>query len=436
MQANVETLGTLERRLSVSVPMTQIETEVAQRLARLTRTVKMPGFRPGKVPLKVVAQQYGPQVRQEVLGDTLQKSFGDAVREQNLRVAGYPKFDAKPIADGAAAFEYSATFEVYPELTVGDISGRTLTRPTLTVGEPEVDKTIEVMRKQRTRYDGVPRAAQAGDRLRVDFDGTIEGKPFSGSSAKDFPVVLGEGRMLPDFETALTGLKAGESKTFDVKFPDDYHGKEVAGKTAAFTVSVIEVAEPRLPEVDTEFAKALGVASGDLVQMRSEVRANLEREVAARLKAKAKEQVIEALLEATPVDAPKSLLDMEVERMQQMARQDLAARGMPVKDDTPLPADIFRVQAERRVKLGLIFAELVRAQGLNARPEQVKAVVTEQAQSYEHPEEVVKWYYQSPDRLREIESIVLEQNVVDWALRTARVEEKAILFDELMGAAA
>lgn len=433
MQANVESLGTLERRLSVSVPMTQIETEVEQRLKHLTRTVKLAGFRPGKVPMKVVARQYGPQVRQEVLGDTLQKSFGDAVRQQNLRVAGYPKFEAKPVDDGAAAFEFSATFEVYPEIAVGDISGKTIGRPVISVGEAEVDKTIAVMRKQRTRFEPVERAAATGDRLRIDFSGTIDGAPFNGSTAKDFGVLLGEGRMLPDFEKQLDGLKAGDRKTFDVKFPDDYHGKDVAGKTASFDVTVSEVGAPRLPELDAEFAKALGVPDGDLVKMRAEVRANLEREVNARLKARTKDQVIQVLLESTRVEAPRALVDMEIGRMQQMARQDMAARGMPVKDDTPLPADIFREQAARRVTLGLIFAEVVRVHDLGARAEQVKSVVEDQAQSYEHPQEVVKWFYQSPERLREIESTVLEQNVVDWALRTAKVEDKAIVFDELMG---
>ena len=433
MQANLENLGTLERRLSVAVPMDEIAREIDTRLKRLSRTVKMDGFRPGKVPLKVVAQQYGPQVRQEVLGDALQRSFGDAVREQNLKVAGYPHFEPKPLDDGAREFEYSATFEIYPEIRVGDISGATIKRTQLDVGDAEIDHTVGVMRKQRVTYDPVQRAAENGDRVTMSYRGTIEGTEFEGGKAENQAVVLGEGRLLADFESQLQGTKAGDSKTIDVKFPDDYHGKDVAGKTAQFEISVSEVAAPKLPEIDAEFAKTLGVADGDLATMRSEIRANLEREVKTRLKARTKEQVMQALLDSTHVEVPKALVEGEIERLRNFARQDLAARGVPVKDDTPLPADMFEKQAQRRVNLGLILAEVVKANQLQAKPEQVRAAVEEQAQSYEHPQEVVRWYYQSPERLREIESMVLEDNVVEWALKTAKVEDTPITFDELMG---
>jgi len=432
MQANLETLGKLERRLSVSVPLDEIEGEVQTRLKRLSRTVKVHGFRPGKVPLKVVAQQYGPQVRQEVLGDTLQKTFGDAVQQQNLKVAGQPQFEAKPMADGASLFEYSATFEIYPEISLGDISSTTIIRSQLDVREVDVDKTLEIMRKQRVTYDPADRAAESGDRLKMSYRGTLGGEPFAGGSAEDQNVLLGGSGLLPDFESQLAGMKAGESKTFDLRFPDDYHGKEVAGKTATFEVSLSEVAGPRLPEVDAEFAKALGVADGDLTRMRAEIRSNLEREVKARLKARIKDQVMQGLLDATPIEAPKSLVSLEVQRLQQMARQDLAARGIPVREDIQLPLDMFEQQAQRRVNLGLILGELVRAQNLYARPEQVRALVEEQAQSYEHPDEVVKWYYQAPERLREMESLVIEENVVSWALAAAKVEDKPLAFDELM----
>jgi trigger factor len=415
MQANLETLGQLERRLSIAVPMAEIDSEVDSRLKRLSRTVKMHGFRPGKVPLKVVAQQYGGQVRQEVLGDALQKSFGEAVRQQNIKVAGYPRFEAKPPSDGASDFEYSATFEVYPE-----------------VSEAEVDRTLEIMRKQRASYAPVERAAASGDRVTIDYRGTMDGKEFDGGVAKDYAVVIGEGRMLPDFEKQLAGMKAAESRTFELRFPDDYHGKEVAGKTAQFEITVSQVAEPVLPQVDAEFAKTLGVADGDLGKMRSEIRGNLEREVKTRLKNRIKDQVMQALLDTTGIEVPKALVEMEIQRMQTMARQDLAARGIPVKDDTPLPPEMFEKQAQRRVNLGLILAEVVRINSLQAKPEQVRAVVEEQAQSYEHPAEVVKWFYQSPERLRDIESMVLEDNVVAWAMATARVEDKAVSFDELM----
>jgi trigger factor len=433
MQANLENLGTLERRLSVAVPMADIDREIDTRLKRLSRTVKMHGFRPGKVPLKVVAQQYGPQVRQEVLGDAIQRSFGEAVREQNLKVAGYPHFESKPMNEGASAFEYSATFEVYPEIEVADISSAALTRPQLVVGDAEVERTLEVMRKQRAAYEAVQRGAENADRVTLSYRGTIDGSEFPGGKADNQAIVLGEGRLLADFEAALRGMQAGDVKTFELRFPDDYHGKDVAGKTATFEVTVSEIAVPKLPEIDSEFAKTLGVVDGDVAKMRIEIKGNLEREVKTRLKSRVKEQVMQALLDATKVEVPKALVESEIERLRNFARQDLAARGIPVKDDTPLPADMFEKQAQRRVNLGLILAELVRAHQLQAKPEQVRSAVEEQAQSYENPQEVVRWYYQSPERIREIESMVLEDNVVEWALRTAKVEDKPIAFDELMG---
>ncbi len=433
MQTNLERLGELVRRLSVTLPAAELESEVETRLKRLSRTVKLHGFRPGKVPLKVVAQQFGTQVRQEVFGDAMQRSFGEAVREQNLKVAGFPRFDAAAPAENAAEFQYSATFEVYPDVAVGDIKGATIRRAVHEVSDADVEQTVEKLRSQRVRYEAAAREAQNSDRLTLDYHGTIDGQEFSGNSGKDIQVVLGEGRLLPDFESNLLGARSGAEKTFDLRFPDDYHGKEVAGKTARFQVTVKEVAAPHLPEVNSAFAKSLGVADGDLAKMRAEIRANLEREVKLRLKNRVKEQVMQSLLDATPLETPQGLVRAEVERMQAAARQDLAARGVKVTDQTPLPADLFEKQAQRRVSLGLILAELVKAHGLLAKPEQVRAMVEELAQSYERPEEMVKWYYASQDRLREIESAVLEDNVVQWALETAKVEETPIGFDELMG---
>lgn len=433
MQANLENVGTLERRLSVAVPMAEIDQEIDTRLKKLSRTVKMHGFRPGKVPLKVVQQQYGLQVRQEVLGDALQRSFGEAVRQQNLRVAGYPRFEPKPLSDGASDFEYSATFEVYPEVALGDVASARIERPQLEVTDAELEKTLDIMRKQRVAYDPVERPAQKEDRLTLSYEGTIDGTEFPGGKAENQTVVLGEGRLLNDFETQLAGMKAGEAKSFELRFPDDYHGKDVAGKTATFNVSVSEVAAPRLPEIDAEFAKGLGIADGDIEKMREEVRTNVDREVKHRLKARLKDQVMQLLLDTTSVEVPKALVEGEVERLRDLMRQDFTARGIPVKDDSPLPAELFEKQAQRRVTLGLILAEVVKAHQLQAKPEQVKAIVEEQAQAYEHPQEVVRFYYQNPDRLREIESMVLEDNVVEWALKTAQVEEKPVDFDELMG---
>ena len=433
MQTNLERLGELVRRLNVTLPAAELESEIETRLKRLSRTVKLHGFRPGKVPLKVVAQQFGTQVRQEVFGDAMQRSFGEAVREQNLKVAGFPRFDAAPPAENAAEFQYSATFEVYPDVAVGDIKGATIRRAVHEVSDADVDQTVEKLRGQRVHYEAAAREARNGDRLTLDYHGTIDGQEFTGNSGKDIQVVLGEGRLLPDFESNLLGASSGTEKAFDLRFPDDYHGKEVAGKTARFEVTVKEVAAPHLPEVNSDFAKSLGVADGDLAKMRAEIRANLEREVSLRLKNRVKEQVMQSLLDATPLETPQGLVRGEVERMQAAARQDLAARGVKVTDQTPLPADLFEKQAQRRVSLGLILAELVKAHGLLAKPEQVRGMVEELAQSYERPEEMVKWYYASQDRLREIESAVLEDNVVQWALETAKVEETPIDFDELMG---
>ncbi|MEK6707589.1 MAG: trigger factor [Pseudomonadota bacterium] len=432
MQSNVENLGALERRLSVSVPHETIETEMENRLKRLARTAKIPGFRPGKVPLRIVQQQYGPQVRQEVLGDVLQKSFSEAVREQKLRLAGPPRFEPKAAAESASEFEFSATFEVYPDVVLGDLSAVSIEQPLVKVIPADVDKTLEVVRKQRVQYQPAEQPAAAGDRVSIDYRGVIDGVEFAGGKAEGFTLVLGEGRLLKDFEGPLIGMSAGQSKTFEVTFPADYHGKDVAGKIATFEVKLNAVEAPELPEVNAEFAKSLGVADGDTEKMRGEIQANLEREVIKRTKARIKAQVMQALLDTTKIEAPKVLVEQELERLMQDARSDLEARGMKAADIT-LPQDLFQEQAQRRVNLGLILAELVKVHNLRANPEQVRGVVEDLAQSYENPGEVVKWHYSSPDRLNEIESAVLEDNVVAWVLEKVTTVDKAVTFDELMG---
>jgi trigger factor len=432
MQANLENLGQLERRLSVALPLEQIETEVESRLKRLARTVKVHGFRPGKVPLKVVAQQYGSNVREEVMGDALQKSFTDAVRQQNLRVAGYPRFEVKPTAPNAGQFEFSAIFEVYPEVQVGDLSKAAVERPTVQVGDAEVDKTLGILRKQHASFETVERGAAADDRISIDYLGTLGGVEFQGGSARGYSMVLGDGRMLQGFEEQVTGMKAGESRTFELTFPEDYHGSELAGKTATFEVTLNEVAEPRLPEADAEFARSLGIEDGDVASMRAEIKANLEREVKKRVQAKVRDQVMQALLANVQIDVPKALIAVELDNMQQQARADLQARGVNAAN-IPLDTAMFEPQAKRRVALGLILGELVRAHGLTAKPEQVRAMVDEHAQSYEHPHEVLNWYYGNPERLREVESLALEDNVVQWVLAQVKVEDKPTAFDELMG---
>lgn len=432
MQSNVEDLGALERRLNVSVPQENIETEVESRLKRLARTAKIHGFRPGKVPLKIVMQQYGPQVRQEVMGDVLQKNFSEAVREKKLRVAGYPRFEPKLMGENASEFEFSATFEVYPDVALGDLSGIRIEQPVIEVTDADVDKTLEVLRKQRVQYEPAERQALPGDRVNIDYRGMIDGMEFAGGKAENFTLVLGEGRLLKDFEEPLAGMSAGQSKTFEVTFPADYHGKDVAGKTAAFEVKLNGVEASRLPEVDAEFARSLGVAEGNIEKMRSEIQANLEREVSKRAKAKIKEQVMQALLDATKVQAPKALVELEMERLMQDARHDLESRGMNAKN-VPLPRDLFHERAQRRVSLGLILGELVKVHSLHTRPEQVRAVVEDLAQSYENPDEVVKWHYSSADRLSGAESAVLEDNVVTWVLEKAVIVDKPMTLDELMG---
>ena len=432
MAATLENISQLERRLNISLPSQEIDSEVQTRLKQLARNVKMHGFRPGKVPLKVVAQQYEDQVRREVLGDALQKSFGDAVRAQNLKVAGYPRFEPKGELGSVAQVEFSATFEIYPEVTASDMSKVVIKRPLTTVSEAEVDKTLEIMRKQRATYSAVTRPAALGDKVTIDFVGKTDGKEFEGGKGDDFALTLGEGRFLKDFENEVVGLSAGASKVFEIRFPEDYHGKELAGKTATFDVKLKQVSGAQLPPVDADFAKALGVADGNLETMRKEVRENLEREVKRRISARVKDQIMQALIDTTKVDVPKSLVELEIERMQGAAQQDLEARGLKGQN-MQLPRDLFEQQAQRRVTLGLILAEVVKAHALQAKPEQVRAMVEEQAQSYEQPEQVVKWYYQSPERLREIESMVVEENVVSWAQATAQVEDKATDFDELMG---
>lgn len=432
MQANVENLGQLQRRLNVAVPLDKIDSEVESRLKHLTRTVKLHGFRPGKVPLKVIAQQYGAQVRQEVLGDALQKSFSEAVRERNLRVAGYPKFEAKPPQAGSQQFEYTATFEIYPEVKLGDISGTKISRPVVEVGEEQVAKTLELMRKQRTSYHAVERQAKERDQVTLDFHGTIAGEEFAGGQGKDLALMLGEGRLLPDFEKQIAGMRANETKAFELTFPEDYHGKEVAGKTASFEVTLKRVAEPKLPEINVEFAKNFGVQDGDLEKLQRDIKDNLLGEVKTRAQARIKDQAMQALLNATQIELPQSLVDMEIRRLMENTRKDLESRGVKTQD-APMPHDLFQERAKRRVNLGLIIAELIKIHDLRPKPEQVRTIIEEHAQSYEHPDQVVKWYYSAPERLNDIEALVLEDNVVEWVMKQSKVEDKPMGFDELMG---
>ncbi|PKV43905.1 MULTISPECIES: trigger factor [unclassified Janthinobacterium] len=441
MATAVETLGKLERRITISFPLTDVRTEVEKRLKVQARTAKAPGFRPGKVPLKMVAAQYGYQIESEVLNDKVGRAFNDAANENNLRVAGFPNIVPKEeAAEGQLAFD--ATFEVYPEVAIGDLTAVEIETVQADVSEAEIDKTIDILRKQRVHFhtkgeagehgDGGEPIAANGDRVTVDFVGSIDGVEFPGGKAEGYAFVLGEGRMLPEFEAATLGLKVGESKTFPLSFPEDYHGKDVAGKTASFTITLQKLEWAHLPEVNAEFAKSLGVADGDLAKMREDIKVNLQREVAGRVKARNKEAVMDALIKVAELDVPKTLIAQDSERLAEMTRQDMAQRGMNVKD-VPFPAELFAEKAERRVRLGLILSQLVGDNKLQATPEQVKAQIEDFAQSYEDPREVLKYYYSDRRRLGEIEALVLEENVVTYVLGLSKVTTKAVAFDELMG---
>ena len=417
MQTTLETIGQLERRLNLSVPLAVIESEVEKRLTRLAKSVKVPGFRPGKVPMKMVAQQYGPQVRNEVITDAVQSGFADAVRDQNVRVAGYPRIEPKANAALADKLEFSAVFEVYPDIQLGDLSTVSVERPVAEVGPEDVAHTIDVLRKQRVRYEPVTRAAATGDRATVDFSGRIDGVEFPGGQAKDFAIILGEARMLPE--------------SFGLVFPADYHGKEVAGKAADFTLTVKAIEEPKLPEVDAEFAKAFGIASGSLTDLNAEIESNLKLELKRKIEGRLKDQALAALRAKAELAIPRSLVELEAQNMAGRMAEEMRRQGMKA-EDIKLAPEMFRDNAAERVALGLVLAEVVRAYGLGAKPEQVKAMVQEIAQTYEQPDAVVRWHYEKAERLNEFEALAVERNVVDWVLARAKVIDKPTTFAELM----
>jgi trigger factor len=444
MATAVENLGKLERRLTITFPLSDVRTEVEKRLKRQAKTARAPGFRPGKVPLKMVAAQYGYQIESDVLNDRVGQAFNDAANEAQLRVAGLPKIEPKQDApEGMLAFD--ATFEVYPEVALPALEGIEIETVKTEVTDAEIDKTIDILRKQRVHYHtkgeagehgtGGEGVAANGDRVTVDFVGVIDGVEFPGGKAEDYAFVLGEGRMLPEFEAATVGLKVGESKTFPLAFPEDYHGKDVAGKTAEFTITLKKLEWAHLPEVDAEFAKSLGIEDGSIEKMREDIKVNLEREVNARIKARNKEAVMDALVKHTEMDVPKVMIEQDSQRLAEQTRQDMAQRGMDVKS-LPFPADLFATKAERRVRLGLILSQLVQENSLQATQEQVKAQIEDFSQSYEDPKEVLKYYYSDRRRLGEVEALVLEENVVNYVLGKAKVTTKDIAFDELMGSVA
>jgi len=431
--SSVETLGALERRLNASIPQQQILGEVAARIKRMGRTAKVPGFRPGKVPFKILEQQFGTQAHQEVLGDELHRSFAEAAQANNLKVAGYPNFEIKTTDFSAPEIEYSATFEVYPEVVIGDIGSESIERFTFALSDADIDNTIDTLRKQRAVFENVTRAAANEDQVRIDFSGKLDGVVFEGGEAKNFALVLGVGRMLPDFEKAIVGMKAGETKSFDMTFPEDYHGKDVAGKKVTFTIVMHSVEAPRLPELDAVFVKGLGIADGDLAKLKAEIKNNLQAEAQRRIKARNKDKAMDALLNVAQLEAPKALVESESQRMMQQTMHDMQSRGVNIPKGMQLPANLFAERATKRVKLGLVLEALVKQNHLEAKPEQIKALISEHAQSYEKPEEVVRWYAEEPARMREVENLALEDNVVNWLMSRAKMTDKAVEFNELMG---
>ncbi|HSH97373.1 MAG: trigger factor [Methylophilaceae bacterium] len=432
MAATVETISNLERRITISVPLKPLQDEVSQRINRLARTAKLPGFRPGKVPLKLVEQQYGAQVRDEVFSNTVERTFSDAVEENKLRVAGFPNIEHKPFGEAAEAFEYTATFEVFPEIKIGDLSKAKIERPALEVGEADVKKTIDVLVKQRATYEPVKRAAKKGDKVAIKLIASIDGAEVERSGDEGIQLILGEGGRVPEFDESILGNKAGASKTFEITYPADHKPEQLAGKTVAYDVTVVSVEQANLPALDADFARTLGVEDGDVEKMQAEIKQSLEQEVSKRVRANVKEQVFKALLENVEIELPKAIISAEVNRLMQSTKNDLERRGVDLSNVTLEPS-MFEDQAKRHASLRLILSEVVVKNELQANPDQIRAMVDQFAQSFERPADVVRWYYEDTKRLDEPAALATEENVVTWVLASAKVSDKKVKFDELMG---
>ncbi|MDH5766800.1 MAG: trigger factor [Gammaproteobacteria bacterium] len=430
MQVSVETGEGLERKLTVQIPAETLDKEVENRLKSMSSRVKIDGFRPGKVPFKVVKQQYGSQVHQEVVGDVLQTSFRDAVIKEDLKPAGAPSIEPKTMGMGEP-LEYIATFEIYPEFEIADCSKFDIERVMAEVGDSDIDNMIETLRKQRTTYDVVERASADGDQIMVSFEGFVDGEAFEGGKADNVPVVIGSGSMIPGFEEQLTGKSAGDEFKMDVTFPDDYQAENLKGKPATFETKVISVAEAKLPEVDEDFVKAFGVADGSIDQLKQDIRTNMERELKNKLQTTLKNNVMDALLKANDIDVPKALIDDEAGNLQkQMSESGQLQGGMT------LPKDLFEGEAKRRVSLGLILGEVVKTAEIKVDPERVKAKIEEIASTYEDPQEVMNHYKNNPQLMQSIEAMTMEDMVVDWVVEQAKVKDVSSSFEELMKPAA
>ncbi|WP_375739533.1 trigger factor [Pseudomonas boanensis] len=425
MQVSVESTSALERRMTIGVPAERVENEVTKRLQQTARRAKVAGFRPGKVPMSVIRQRFEDSARQEVLGDLIQSSFYEAVVEQKLNPAGQPAVEPKVFEKGKD-LEYVAVFEVFPEFQVAGFDGIAIERLQAEVGDADVDNMLEILRKQNTRFEGVERAAENGDQLNIDFVGKIDGEAFAGGSAKGTLLVLGSGRMIPGFEDALVGVKAGEERVINPTFPADYQNLDLAGKTAEFTVTVNSVSAPQLPELNDEFFTLFGIKEGGLDGFRAEVRKNMERELRQAIKSKVKNQVMDGLLAANPVEVPKALIGNEVNRLRVQAVQQFGGNINPEQ----LPAELFEEQAKRRVVLGLIVAEVVKQFELKPDEARVRELIEEMASAYQEPEQVVAWYYKNDQQLNEVRSVVLEEQVVDTVLQKANVTDKAVSYED------
>lgn len=434
MALNVETIGTLERRISISVPLQPLEAQIKQRLSQISRTAKFPGFRPGKAPIGLVNQHYGNQVRDEVYSSAVEKSFGEAVEANNLRVAGFPNIQHKPFDAASEVLEYTATFEIFPEIKLGDLSKVKIERPVTEVTDADIKKTLDVLVKQRVSYEPVKRAAKKGDRVKVTLKAFLEGQEVESTGDEGIDLVLGEPGRVSKFDDELAGGKAGVTKKFDVTYPDDHNPAQLAGKTVGYEVTFVSVSAPKYPEIDAEFAKTLGIEDGDIEKMKAEIAESLKQEVAKRVSAKVKEQVFQALVDRAEFDIPRAILEVEINRMMHTSEQNLKQRGVDLKNIRLEPA-MFEDQAQRSSKLRLILGDLINTNGLHASADQVRAMVDVFAQSFDRPEDVVSWYYADPKRLDEPAALATEENAVNWVLSKAKVTDKKVKFDDLMGTA-
>ena len=432
MPQHIENLGALERKVTLQFAKSDLLPQRQGKLKQLGKNLKIAGFRPGKVPAKMVEKQYGQQVDFELSFDHASNQFFEFAKSEKIQLVGQPRLEPKSELD-AEQIEFDAYFEVFPEVLIGDISSAQVTQYHTELSDQEVDNTLELLRKQRVVYQArsseLP--AQTDDQVTIDFVGTLDGVEFSGGKADDFKFVIGQGQMLPEFEAAAIALAVGEERIFPLTFPIDYHGKDVAGKTVEFKIVMKQVEYPELPEINDEFAASLGIAEGGVSQVRTEISKNLAREVARRTKGLLKKQAMDILSNACAFDLPAFLVSQEEERLIEMARQDLEQRGVPNAKDAPIPEGMFTPQAKERVKLGLILNSLVKEHGLKASPEQIQSEIEDQAASYDDPQEVTRWYYSDPARLSDIESIVMESNVVKYVMEKATVIDKNVTFAEL-----